>query len=212
MISLIVNGIERLPAALAAESKRQVRAMEIAIRVEGFRLRKLMKADIRSGAPGGRRMARLSMIRRVGRASVKTGRLAADQPLATLAKTVGYRVTRNPFQMAVGFVESAASSVTWRRLAKMHQEGFDTSADAIMPGMRSMTVRQYLTRQGSKVNFALYGRRKALRRNVFFLRKSTHTLKTPARPIIDPFWAAHRREVMANIRRNFRLKLQGKRI
>ena len=49
-------------------------------------------------------------------------------------------------------------------------------------------------------------------RKYFALRKTTTRFHTPARPIIDPFWAAHRFETLSNIRANYRRKIAGERI
>ena len=46
----------------------------------------------------------------------------------------------------------------------------------------------------------------------FFLRKETTTFTTPARDVIDAFWASHQGEVMGNIRSNFERKMRGERI
>ena len=214
MLKMTAVGINKLDRDIKRETRRQRKAHLTAIKVEGFRLRRLLKKEIQAGAPGGRRLAPLSMMRRIQRGSLtKSRRLAADKPLASLSKTVGYKVDYRPaFKVAVGFVESRASSVTWRRLAKMHQEGFAASVDAPYFNNQSTTTGQFLRGVGSRVDHKLFGKKKSRRRNVFFLRRSTRRLKTPARPIIDPFWRAHHDDAVRHIRRNFRLKLQGKRI
>lgn len=213
MLKMTVRGVKKLQRDLKVEGKRQVKAMQTAVKVEGFRLRRVMKKEIRAGAPGGKRFARLSMMRRIMLGAwTKSRRLGVNRPLASLSKSVGYKVDYHPFQLAVGFVDSWASSVTWRRLARMHQDGFDTSVNALCFRGLNKTIEQVLREEGAAVDHKLFGGRKSRRRNVFFLRKPTQRLRTPARPIIEPFWAAHKSEAMPNIRKNFRLKLQGKRI
>jgi hypothetical protein len=46
----------------------------------------------------------------------------------------------------------------------------------------------------------------------FFLRPQTERLKTPARPIIKPFWAAHRDEALGGIHDLWMRKFRGERI
>jgi hypothetical protein len=43
----------------------------------------------------------------------------------------------------------------------------------------------------------------------FFVRRSS-TLKIPARPIIEPFWSAHKSQAMQNLRKNFRDAMKAK--
>jgi hypothetical protein len=210
-VKAIVNGASGLDKALKKASAVSVKAENDAVRIEGYRLMRLLRKEIRTGAPGGQRFAPLSMIRRtmLARAS---GRLGADRALAKMARAIGYDVTdKSPFKMEIGFV-GPASSATWRKLAKKHQEGFQTGADEQYFRKHNISIREYLAQRGSDVNHSLYGKKKTLRRNVFFLRKSTKQLRTPARPIIEPFWVAHKLEAMRNIRENFRRKMRGERI
>jgi hypothetical protein len=102
--------------------------------------------------------------------------------------------------------------VTWRRLAKKHQQGFTTPTCEPYFRNQGKSTEEYLREVGSRIDHKMFGGRKSLRRNVFFLRKGTSSLRTPARPIIDPFWDTHRSEAMAKIRRDFRLKMMGHRI
>jgi len=187
------------------------KAEDDAVRIEGYRLMRELRKQIRQGAPGGRRFSDLSIMRRTVLAR-KSGGLGANRPLQRLARAVGYQVRqKSPVQMSVGFT-GRASSVTWRRLAKMHQEGFTRSVDARYSRYGNDSIRQALIGYGVSFDFRRFGKSRTRRRNVFFLRKTTATLKTPARPIIDPFWDAHRNEAMVNIRENFRRKLRGERI
>lgn len=209
------KGLAELDRTLAAEKRRQERALQTAVRVRGYKLMMQLRREIRSGAPGGQRFAPLSMIRRVERARFsKTGRLGANKPLAPLAKAVGYQVQRQPvYGVKIGFgVGRGLDSVTWRRLALMHQQGFETSVDT--PAFRglSVSIEKYFRRMGSAVDYKTFGKRKSARRKFFFLKKSTRTLKTPARPIIDPFIRANRADALRKIQRDFRAKMRGRRI
>lgn len=203
-LSVNVRGLARLQAALKAEGKRQNRALETAIKVEGFRLRKVLQSEIRAGAPGGRRFAALSEIR------ARTGR--SRRPLRRLATAVRYHVTKEPFQMAVGWTGPKVSK-RWKALAEMHQEGFTREV--------TEKLRAMLRAQGGALKGRWTGGRgrsgawhfqenKAAK--YFFLRAGTTRLRTPARPILDPFWARHQEEAWKNIRRNYLRKLWGERI
>ena len=190
-----------------------LKAENTAVRVEGFRLMKQLRQEIRQGAPGGKRFAALSQIRRT-MGSVYRGhfRLRGNNPLFRLARAIGYEVNDGtPFSLTIGFV-GKASSRSWRMLALKHQQGFSESADAPYFRYHNISIRDYLVQEGSRVDRARFGGKKTRRRNVFFLRKSTQMLRTPARPIIDPFWAAHRAEAARNIRQNFIRKMKGERI
>jgi len=208
----VTTGIDGLDRAVAGIKKAQADALKAentAVRVEGFRLMRLLRAEIRKGAPGGRRFAPLSMIRRT---LGMGGRLRGNNPLSRLSRAIGYEVAgQSPFSLKIGFV-GTASSATWRKIAAAQQAGFTTSADAAYFQRRNETIREFLVHQGSRIDKTMFGRKKSRRRNVFFLRKSTSTLRTPARPIIDPFWDAHEKSARANIRSNFIRKMRGERI
>jgi hypothetical protein len=210
-ITATITNPQQVIAKIKALLKKVAKAEDDAVRIEGFRLMRLLRKEIAQGAPGGRPFAPLSIIRRTQHAT-KRGGLRANRPLARLSRAVGYEVKKHsPAELTIGFV-GRASSVTWRRLAKMHQEGFEKSVDAPYGRFGPGSVREVLAWYGSLFDPTRFKKSRSRRRNVFFLRKQTGSLKTPARPIIDPFWDAHRSQAMANIRENFRRKLSGERI
>lgn len=191
LIKMTVRGFANLERTLKAEGRRQKKALDTAVRVEGFRLMRLLKAEIRRGAPGGKRFAPLSYIARWAHRGRNT-------PLRRLAVAVRYFVAeRNPLHLHIGWSGPRVSQ-RWRYLAKILQEGFDrdvddrTRADILSIGSR-MTSRR-------------------VARKYHFLKKSTTRFRTPARPIIDPFWRAHEDDARRNISRNFRRKMRGERI
>ncbi len=188
-INVKLNGLSHIQKQLKADRKNEIKALETAIKVEGYRLRKVMKKEIRSSAPGGQSFAPISMIAR--RLSKST------RPLRKLANAVRYQVTKSPFSMAVGF-SGPQLSKSWRRIALSQQEGgtFPISASR----------RGYLASRGGSL-----GKRSAARK-YFFLLKSTKNLTVPARPIVAPFWAAHEESAWGHIRGNYRRKLRGERI
>jgi len=154
----------------------------------------------------------------------KTQRQSPNRkPLHRLAFGVRYHVQRQkPYTLAIGWVgpqtasEATASrnstdnrlgrgilgkdvsSKRWRSLAKSHQDGFTRE---ITPGLR-----KWIVRKGAGLGVVEGAD------TPFFLRKRTKTFHTPSRPIITPFWAAHRHESIRNIDMNFKRKMSGERI
>ena len=193
-ITPILRGFDKLEKTLKAESRRQEKALETAVKVEGFRLMRLLKKEIQAGAPGGKRFQSLSYL---SRAWGGKGRLRPNKPLRALAVAVRYLVQNNPFSMRIGWVGPQVSN-SWKRIAEMQQEGFEISPSTIR--------RRSFARLGGAMS------KRSQARKYMFLRKSTQQLKTPARPIMDPFWQAQRRRAWLNIRENYRRKMKGERI
>jgi len=192
MIKAQVKGFKHLQRNLKAESKRQKKALDTAVRVEGFRLSKLLKKEIRSGSPGGRKFAPLSFI---ARKRMHRGRNA---PLRRLAIALRYHILkRDPLQIEVGWAGPRVSK-RWKFLAQALQEGFT--------GTMSEATRESLAETGARLG------KRSKNRRYFFLKKSTRRFKTPARPIMEPFWRAYRDDARRNITSNFRRKMRGERI
>jgi len=191
MLSATIKGADTLKRDMQRETKRARYALNLAVRVEGFRLMRQLKKEIRDGAPGGRRFAPLSQI---AKRRMHRGR---NEPLRRLALGVRYHVPRwDPVEMHVGWTGPRVSK-RWKILARVLQRGFATRVTA--------GIRRYLLNYGVTM-------RNRSDRKYFKLKKSTRTLITPARPIMDPFWRAHEREAKVNIAKNFRRKMRGERI
>lgn len=188
--SPVIRGATDLTRRLKSEGRRQEKALETAIKVEGFRLRKTLARQIRQGDPGGAEFAPLSMIQRK--------RARRKKPLAPLAKAVRYHIERDRggLVMHIGWTGPRVSK-SWKRIAEKQQEGFERD---IKPALR-----RYLVGYGGEM-----GRSKF--RPYFFLRRATRTFQTPARPIMEPFWDQQERRSRRNITLNFRKKLRGERI
>jgi len=189
------------------------KATDTALKVEGFRLKKLLEKELKAGAPGGRAFDPLTeMARRtMGKydKSVRPARkaLTRSRGAESMHRAIRYNAYSlyRKFVFAFGFIDPAKGeklSKSWKRLARLHQEGF----------VRTVTEaqRRYYARRGSKLVGKTGRRLKAAK--FFFLKKGTTTFRTPARPIIDPFWAAHRGEAERNVKSNFEKKLRGERI
>jgi hypothetical protein len=179
---------------LSKDRQQENRNLFTAMRVAGYRLRKMMRSEIRAGAPGGRKFAPLR--------TISPGR-SGRSPLGRLAVPVRYWARRNPDEVHVGFTGPRISK-NWQRIVAMHETGFQTDVDA--PTRYGTSLRKFFIRQG-----AAMGKRSRLKK-YYFIRKSTRYFKTPARPILEPFWQAHREGAWRSIRNNFRRKMAGERI
>lgn len=205
---ITVTGLDQAKGYFDRSAREIDKATDVAIRVEGNRLRKLMKAEIKAGAPGGRQFAPLSVIAR------RFVRGREKKPLERLAIPVRYwfRKTDTGSAAHVGFTGGDVVDIqgrqnsnnqlsrSWVRLAVMHQQGYSYP----IPELGRSLLRRLggrLRRQGWEGEARFY-----------FLRKKTTRITNPARPIIEPFWAAHKDEALANIRKNFSRKLGGERI
>jgi len=193
----IVSNIQKFQKELEKADKARVSAASTAVKVEGFRLRNLLKEEIRKGAPGGRPFSPLSVI-----AQARKYRQKNKSPLSRLAVPIRYRAnydSKGGMTFEVGFVNptrGAKLSKSWIRLAQLHQQG------GKLPVTDDMRKGLITIGQGMK------GKKK----NVFFLKKTTTEIRIPARPIIDPFWDAHERQAEQNIIANFARKMRGERI
>lgn len=204
--SMTLKGGKKVTDWLDQQSEAAQKANQTAVKIEGYRLMRLMRSEIKKGAPGGKAFAGLTYIaRRMSRKVRGAGTFVRQspnrKPLVRTATAVRYAVTKKPFSMSVGFVNPAGGnqiSTTWRRLAKIQQAGFT----------RQVTKKQRvaMARRGGELGTVDGGN------TPFFLKKTTKTMTTPARPIIAPFWQAHQNAARANIRKNFKRKMAGERI
>ena len=196
MLKVVEKGFTQLEKVYRTEGKRQEKALNTAIKVEGFRLMRLLKQQIRAGAPGGKKFDPLTYLSRAW--SGRGKRLGSNKPLRRLAIAVRYWVKdQSPFDMRIGWV-GPKTSRSWKRIAKKQQEGFEHG----MPETR----RQYFRSKAAGMS------KRSVARKYMFIRKSTTKFKTPARPIMDPFWEAEEDRAWRNIRDNYRRKMQGQRI
>ncbi len=188
--SAAVRGITNIEKDLKAESRRQVKAMDTAVRVEGDRLRKQLIDDIRKESPGGEKWAPLSMLQRK--------RVRRTKALQTLTKAVRYHIPkRSPIEMKIGWVGPQVSK-SWQRIAVKHQEGFEYEPTKMQ--------RRILAGVGGRMT------KRSKYKPYHFIRKETRTFDIPARPIMVPFWRRQEPAARKNISRNYIAKLKGQRI
>jgi hypothetical protein len=205
VLNVKVNGIRKLQQDLKAETKAQKKALATAIKGEGFRQLRVLRDEIRKGTPGGKRYAaELSKIA----SRTKTGRLRKNQmPLYRLARLLRYNVVYRggDIQLAFGFTDSRSAklSTSWKKMVLKHQEGA-----AVLYGGSRTDLGRRLARIGGRLK-----KKGDPDAKFFFLRHTTgRRIDLPERPMIDPFWDAHKSEAGTNIAKNFRLKMAGKRI
>lgn len=186
-------------SGLERDAKRARSASSAAAKVEGYRLMKAMKDEIKAGSPGGNTFSSLSFIRS---GKLSGGRMA----LSRLAITPRYATIDQGEQSKtmVGFL-TVKLSRKWVQIADKHQDGFAVDADSFQWG--GTTLRKRFARIGA----ALKKKNPALAR-YYFLKKSTTKLRTPARMVIVPFWRKHQSEAITNIVTNFERKMRGERI
>jgi len=195
LLNATIRGAKKLQRDLKAESRRQKKSLAMAVRVEGFQLMRTLQREIRQGAPGGRQFKGLTYLaRRFGGGK----RMRPDKPLRRLAIGIRYHIIRqDPFEMRVGWTGPDVSK-SWKRIAARQQKGF---RHGMLPH-----IRKYFAQKAGHLSPRAAGRRQLM------IRRSTRSFDTPARPIIDPFWTAHRESAIRNISRNYRLKMKGVRI
>ena len=98
-------------------------------------------------------------------------------PLAKFAGAVRYKYDYDDKLMNIGFIRKVGLTYGMFKLAGMHAKGYQTP---ITPKMRKML-------------FALG----------FPVKKSTTTLETPARPLIEPVFREEKKDIMRNIEKKF---------
>lgn len=153
---------------------------------------KLLKKEMRQGAPGGATYPKLSNIGLfdVIQSGLKRKR---GKPLNRLAKHVSAYMTprQGGATIEAGFVKKGGrGSNVYINLAKLHQQGFKSQI--------SEKRRRY---------FAVLGKTLPMRskfRKFFFIRKATKYFEVPARPIIDPFWEAHSHTITHDVKARYR--------
>lgn len=209
-LSMTVKGISKLYKDLDIYDKRAKKALDVAIRVEGFRRLKELREAIRKGDPSGAPYAaQLSKIAR----RTKRGALRKNQvPLYRLARLLRYEVNYDTglngagqMTFSFGFKRTGPRRINsfYRKLVRLHQEG----EDVFYTGSRTELGRRF-ARIGGKLKKkgdpdAIY----------FFLRKETgRKMHLPERQIIGPYDDETRGQALRNIRRNFQLKMAGERI
>jgi len=205
MIKAQLRGVKKIDSLIAAEKRKQKRAMNTAVKVEGFRRMRQLRDQVRRGEPAGHPYAHpLSRIAR----RTKTGRLRKNQaPLYRMARFVRYdaQYRGGDIQLQFGFVGGARSrlATSYKALIQKHQAGVD-----ILYGGSRTELGRRLARIGGKLK-----KKNDPDARYFFLRKTTgRAVDIPSRDIVDTFYKRYRDDMLRNIKNNFRRKQRGERI
>lgn len=199
MIWMAIKNLDGFLAQLDAEYRKYVRTAFTVVKVEGFNQMRQLQAEIKAGSPGGQTFKPLTYLavimrdRRYGGGNrfninrhAALGKTENWPPLYRMFHGIRYHVTY-PEKTAMNFrfgFGTIFSSTSWKRLARMQQEGFTTPVTNKM-----------------RMDFAM--------KAGIALSSSTTQLTTPARDIITPFWEKHQSEMWRNIKANFEIKSQG---
>ncbi|WP_092221293.1 hypothetical protein [Desulforhopalus singaporensis] len=204
---MVVRNMNNFRQELKSYDENRRKTGEIAVRVEAFRLSKLLKKQMRGGGAGGKQFAPLRTVSK----AVPSGR---RKPLAALAIAVRYwaETLSDGRVFSVGFNKNKVISFrgtndpnhnlssSWVRIAEVMQEGVEHPV---------MDRGLWFARRGGR--YEKIGKYPRLRK-YFFLRKSTTFFRTPARPIIDPFWQQNKMDAERNIISNYNRKMRGEKI
>ena len=188
MLDVKMIGLSNLQKTLKAANKEERKALNTAIKVQGFQTRKELQAQIRKGA-------QFEPLTHIAKYAGKR----KSRPLKSLAKALRYEIPqKDPIEMHVGWVGSKTSK-SWKRIAEKQQKGFKVR---ITDEMRAF-FRSRLRKESTVPKRA---------QQYFKVRKSTEYLETPARPIIDPFWEKNKERIFRNVAKNWARKIRGERI
>lgn len=194
--------IENMEALLKALPKEAERAKASALKSEGWRLSGLVKEAIRRGGPDGKKWDKLNphtgVLSRAKKGSVKNYKMVwkgqkgskkrgrqykgsilstRTRPLGKLAGAVRYKYDKDMDMVSIGFIQNAGVSESMLKLAGLHAKGSKTK----------------ITARSRIMLFALG----------FPVKKSTTTLETPARPVIEPIFQQEKDNILINIERKF---------
>ena len=130
MITFLSNCV-KLTQDIRQYNEKRIHNYRNAVKIEFFRLRKLLKKEIEESAPGGQKFAPLSEATKkiwkwqFEEMGIKMERFQ-DRPLFKLSRPIYYKVWTNPtnIHMSIGFVGKMSASMF--RLAHIHQEGFSS--------------------------------------------------------------------------------------
>ncbi|WP_054031022.1 hypothetical protein [Desulfatitalea tepidiphila] len=186
-MEVTLKGAPELQRALKSHQANAIKALQTALKVEAFRLSKELKAEIRAGD----RFAPLTFLARRRNKSTRPNR-----PLQRLAIPIRYHMV-DDMTVAIGWTGPKVSA-SWKRIAQRQQEGFTSQV--------TERRRRFFRHKADNLS------ERSANRKFLFLRDTTRALKTPARPIIDPFYERHHIQAWRNIQANFRRKLAGERI
>ena len=236
MASLIKLYLDQAIKELQDANAARIKAGRYAVKAEAYRLMRLLQAEIKAGAPGGRKFADLGIIGayrlQMQRASyAKRYRKQQKRVLARMEKgqlkntghiqLIGIRRLKKNMDMASKGkpLFNLYKAVRYSSSTASDSNTMSIGATGAVPQGWIDIFRKQQT--GGVIDLHPATRRKFIQfgamakrygdgiAQYFFLRKATQELNLPARDIIDSFWKAHQAEVGPNIQKNFENRLSG---
>ena len=226
-MSFIKTNMVNFEREFKADGEFAQKASKDAAKIESFRLMRLMRKEIRQGAPGGNKFKDMRVISKATQSRMwgptygaKKGILSAiDKPLYMLSKVAEYRVADKglPFHTEIGFLGYRFSN-TWKNIAMKQQTGQTIPVPGgykkmlrYAGGTLKRLEKKYDSKYVTTANIEAESKGRGFSRmadwKYFFLRKGTTSFVIPSRDIVDSFRAAHLAEIAPNIRRNFEEKM-----
>ncbi len=165
-----------------------------ALKSLGWWMQKEIREGIKSGAPGGRRYAPLSGIKRkkdtAGRSAMKKGS-AKGKVLGKLGKAVGYQYKEEDGSVSVGWLSKSAVY-----LGSIQEKGKTVAVTGKMrnfwwesawSGVKRRSSRSWWSSAGSDLDYGMdYDNLEMAPKGAVFLRRRTKQINLPARPTIGP--------------------------
>ncbi len=120
MITTTLEGVQKTKKWLKKQKQESEKAMNTAIKVEGYSLMKTLKKEIKAGNPGGKRFDPLSSIALRG-AKRRGGGMRGGNATTALKRLqfgVEYKVKEAPFSLKFGFLNRTGNKSflkKWRK-------------------------------------------------------------------------------------------------
>ncbi len=229
---LIKTNLQEFVKEFKALNYTRIKASQTAVKMEAFRLRKLLIAEIKAGSPGGTALKELT--------TIGENRLLIErQKFLDRARKQNQRARESKRRRATGAIKASR----WYHMAQrvdvanrktplyafnraiLYRTKYDGGIFNMQIGAFKHEWEKTLKKvqQGSSVQIQETYRKKLIQFGAqlkdmnsrsapfiyFFLKKTTASFNVPARNIIDAFMEGHSPEIMPNIQRNYEAKLQN---
>ena len=188
MLSITLKGIEKAAKDIERwadrKAKEITKAMSLALSKEGYRVYQKARQDLKTGALGLEPKA----VYRNEPGSKKYRRRAKDKrpPLSKIFSGITYQIDRRKLHLEVGF-RAVTPGTKWQaRIAEKSLKGYT-----------------WLIRDKSRL---------ALHKIGIHLRRTTTSVRVPARDIMGVVLEREGSRMLINIKDNFRRKMAGERI
>lgn len=202
-MSLINCHMNEFLKEFEADNQNRIKAGQTAVKVEGFRLMRLLQSQVKTSSPGGKTFSPMTEIAKsISGSAIKH----KNKPLYNLYKAIRYNAAgdNSHYKVEIGATDTRRErlSQSWKNIFTETQQGV---VKQVTDSMRKRLIALGETLKEKR------GKAKG-RAKFFFLKPTTTQFKTPARDIIDTFLNANESNIMPNIRSNFERKIRGERI